>query len=133
MRVVFRCFGHENLLGTHRNTIEFTKDTHLTKRGDCIVGVKADFKVDDILPLLHHGRPIQVTLRLVGTSLSESFSCIPNPSFSSDHEIVIRKTDFASSRTLGLRADKAAGDLSRIFCEHLKNPGQQMEVVLAPV
>ncbi len=34
-------WGHENILSTHRTTIEITKDKNLTKKGDCIIGVNA--------------------------------------------------------------------------------------------
>ena len=39
----FPCYGHENILSTHKTTIEFTKDSELTLDGDCILGIKADF------------------------------------------------------------------------------------------
>ena len=41
----FRIYGHKNMLAIHKNTLEFTKDKELTKRGDCIVGVNSDFKI----------------------------------------------------------------------------------------
>jgi hypothetical protein len=31
--------GHENILATHKTTLEFTKDKRLSKKGDCIVAV----------------------------------------------------------------------------------------------
>ena len=40
--------GHENILGTHKTTLEFTKDKHLTKKGDCIVAVAADKALADL-------------------------------------------------------------------------------------
>jgi hypothetical protein len=33
--------GHKKIRGTHRTTFEFTKEAHLTERGDCIIGVRA--------------------------------------------------------------------------------------------
>jgi hypothetical protein len=35
-------YGHPNIRSRHAKTIEITKDEHLTARGDCIVGVRAN-------------------------------------------------------------------------------------------
>ncbi|KUO85763.1 MAG: hypothetical protein AT709_05205 [Caldivirga sp. MG_3] len=34
--------GHVNVMATHRNTLEITRDDYVTKRGDCIVACCAD-------------------------------------------------------------------------------------------
>jgi hypothetical protein len=44
--------------------------------------------------------------------------------------MVIRKSDYASNRTLGIHADKAAKDLSRELAEKLMNPKQQAKITL---
>ena len=41
----FNAYGHPNILGIHKTTLEFTKDEELSLDGDCIVGVKADFEL----------------------------------------------------------------------------------------
>ena len=43
----FFIYGHKNLLGTHKNTLEFTKDKELTLNGDCIIGVNSNFNITD--------------------------------------------------------------------------------------
>ena len=45
-----------------------------------------------------------------------------NKEFDDKHEIVIRRTDFHSNRTLGIRADKVAVDINRELVEKLKDP-----------
>ena len=35
-------YGHPMVRSLHPTTYEVTKDAHLTLRGDCIIGVKAD-------------------------------------------------------------------------------------------
>ena len=40
--------GHENIRSNHKKTIEITKESHLTLRGDCIVGVNAKSSCADI-------------------------------------------------------------------------------------
>ena len=46
--MIFHIFGHPNIIGTHYNTLELTKDSSLTKEGDCIIGVKADFDFSEL-------------------------------------------------------------------------------------
>ena len=43
MSYSFTAYGHKNILATHKTTIEFTKDKELSLKGNCIVGVRADF------------------------------------------------------------------------------------------
>src|SRR5512132_4283780 len=35
-------YGHPNVQSLHAKTVEITKDEHLTLRGDCIIGVRAN-------------------------------------------------------------------------------------------
>ena len=44
----FSAYGHENILGTNKKTFEFTKDRDLSLKGDCIVGVNADFDLEKL-------------------------------------------------------------------------------------
>ena len=44
----FTAYGHPNITARHKTTLEFTKDKELSLRGDCIVGVKADFSLSEI-------------------------------------------------------------------------------------
>ncbi|MEM2324735.1 MAG: DUF371 domain-containing protein, partial [Archaeoglobaceae archaeon] len=34
-------FGHSNITAKHRTTFEITKDQEISKRADCVIGVKA--------------------------------------------------------------------------------------------
>lgn len=121
--MIFKIHGHKNVLCTHRNTIEFTKDKELTKNGDCILGVNADFK---ITKNVINAKKIKITLNSDG--VVDSFTCEVNPDFEDDHEIVFRRSDFNSKRTLGFFADKAAIDIDRRIVEKLKAPDNSAEV-----
>ena len=48
MQYKFHAYGHKNILGTHKATLEFTKDEEVSLKGDCIVGVNADFELKDL-------------------------------------------------------------------------------------
>ena len=56
------------------------------------------------------------------------FSSKINKTFTDDHEMVFRRGEFASSRTLGVRTDKAAMDIPRSMMVKMKDPKQKMTV-----
>ncbi|MFH1786928.1 MAG: DUF371 domain-containing protein [archaeon] len=128
------CFGHKNISASHPTTLEITKDAELSKTGDCIVGVRADRGLNELSPafkqMLRKGR--NLTVRLVAGGLEEVVDARGSPDLELSHptEMVVRKTDFASNRTLAIRADKAAKDFSKEFKEKLKGENQQIEVFL---
>ncbi|MCX6710377.1 MAG: DUF371 domain-containing protein [Candidatus Woesearchaeota archaeon] len=130
--VVFHAYGHWNVLSLHRNTIEFTKHGNLTKRGDCILAVRSDFSLSEIRKFLKKiPKEKRMIIKISGNGFLEEISCKPNPDFSSQEEIVIRKGFFLSERTLGNDADKAAKDIGRAFVKKLKNPEFMIEIELA--
>ena len=114
----FNIFGHENILSLHRNTLEFTKDTSLTKQGDCIIGVKADFSYEQLMKIVKLWDKAKAVIFV--DDISDDFEFYINKKFNDKHEIVIRKTDFLSDRTLGIKASKAACDINRDIIEELK-------------
>ena len=119
----FTAYGHENVRGTHRKTFEFTKDKDLTVEGDCILGVRSDFdSFDDILGFDR----VKVVIRV--DDLVEEAEAQVNKEFCDDEEIVFRKSDFVSDRTLGVRCDKACSDFSREFVDKLKENGKKIYV-----
>ena len=118
----FYIHGHENVLCSHKTTIEFTKDTDLTKNGDCILGVKADFDYDELIDIVQNYDKIKV---IVG---NDEIIAYVNKDFDDGHEIVIRKSDFKSKRTLGIKANKAAIDIDRQTVERLKDPTQSLQI-----
>ncbi|MBS3176404.1 DUF371 domain-containing protein [Candidatus Woesearchaeota archaeon] len=122
----FTCSGHPNILGKHRNTIEFTKDPKVSLQGDCIVGVGCDFEFRNMKEMIEKNDEIIVDV-IVGNQ-KFSFSSKINKTFTDDHEMVFRRGEFASSRTLGVRTDKAAMDIPRSMMEKMKDPKQKMTV-----
>ena len=131
MKYTFTAFGHPNILATHKTTLEITKDTELTEKGDCIVAVKADFslqKIKEVVNSCGSNGKIKITLVVVG--LKEEITTVVNNAFSSDREIVLRKSGFASERTLGIRTNKAAADLDREVIERLKSSSMAVSVTI---
>ena len=119
--------GHPMVRSLHRNTIEVTREPHLTIRGDCIIGVSADKGLTDLSSALRDaissdGSKLVISIEVppdtfVVSATGGSALTLENP-----HEMVIRKSTFASPRTLALNADAAAKDLPRNMVERLRNP-----------
>jgi uncharacterized protein len=116
--IQFNAYGHGNILANHRNTLEITKDNHLTKQGDCIVGVNADFDSKELVDFIKNNDKFKLVLT-VGR-LKEEVIAETNKNFNDEHELVIRRGDFPSKRTFGIRTNKASCDFSREFVEAIK-------------
>jgi HAD superfamily hydrolase (TIGR01549 family) len=122
----FTIHGHENVLAEHKASLEFTHDAHLTKRGDCILGVKADYKVGNLDSL-------RARCTISGYGLSDTFSGYVNRDFSDDHSMVLRRSGFIDARTFLYKTNKAAIDIDRHIIERLKYPEAVFNVEIRPV
>ena len=132
---VIHGFGHENVQATHYVTLEFTKDANLSKNGDCVVVVAADKGLADLGANFKNAlRKINamLTVKIEADNVSEEIHAQGSPNLSLTHpnEMVLRKSDFVSDRTLGIYSDKAAKDISRELVEKLRNPMQSVRVTL---
>jgi hypothetical protein len=136
VKEVFFGYGHENMQATHKTTLEFTKDTHLSKRGDCIVAVAAEKALADLTSEFKENlrKPnAKLTITIEADGISEQVHAQGSPRLILTHptDMVIRKSDYVCSRTLGVHADKAACDLSRELVEKLDDPKQKVKITLA--
>jgi hypothetical protein len=122
--MMFTAYGHPNITSTHPKTFEFTRDEELTLKGDCIIGVKADYRLEDLGEILKNER-LRMTIKIGNKTIVVMGKV--NNGFSSGEEMVLRRTEFLSERTLAVRADKAAIDFLCVL-ERLKDPGQKIFV-----
>ncbi len=127
-------FGHENVLGTHKTTIEIAKVPELSKKGDCIIGVNASHSCAD-LPVelkaaLKQDKKFTVILR--AGELEEKITGYgsPNLILTNTHDIVLRKSSHIDDRTLLIKCDKACADLSREFISQLLNSAHKLTVIV---
>ena len=120
-------YGHPMVRSKHRNTIEVTRDPNLTISGDCIIGVRADKGLSDL------SKDVRDSIRADGSELFITIEVPPERfviraagssllSLEDSHEMVLRKTEFISPRTLAIRADAAAKDIPRRIVENLRSP-----------
>ncbi len=117
--------GHFNITAKHPTTFQITKDTDISRRADCIIGVAADKAMHDLgertkTALINDDSVVNLTLNVgemqeVVTGYGSSrLTC------SSNVDMVARKSSFTSHRTLMIKADKAAINLDRRLIERLK-------------
>ncbi len=128
MNISFTAYGHPNITAKHRNTVEITREKELGKEGDCIIGVNADFSPSELKEFAQKASHARMTIQ--AGKIREEVSFETNKDFSDAHEIVIRKTDFISGRTLGIKADRAAKDLKRGLVEALKKKTTRIRITL---
>jgi hypothetical protein len=135
VRVSFFARGHENVLSTHITTFEVTKESTLSKRGDCIVAVGAtigaiDLPVEFKKAATKENTTITITIEV--DTLKEKIKAKGSPKLSFTHltDLVVRKSDYICSRTLAINADKASIDFSRDLIKKLKNPKQKVKITL---
>jgi hypothetical protein len=121
-------YGHPNILATHPTTIEVTTEENLTKRGDCIVGVKVSHSLSDLREELHTLRASHITVSFSVDSAREDVTGFVHPAleFTDTKAIILRKSAFLCPRTLAIHSNKAAKDLNRELIEKMKDSEQEM-------
>jgi len=128
-------YGHKNIQATHKSTLEITKETELSKKGDCIIAVSADKPLRDLNPEFKESlrkENAKVTILIEVGKFADIINAFGSPQLILTHprDIVVRKSNYICNRTLAVRADKAACDLSRKLTEKLKNPEQKVKITL---
>ncbi len=128
-------YGHENILATNRTTLEITRETRLTLKGDCIIAIAADKAINDLSQkfrdLLRNDKA-KLSILIEAGREKDIVNAVGNSQMVLRHptDMVIRKSSYICRRTLAIQADKAACDLSRRFVEKLKNPKQKVKITL---
>ncbi len=134
-RETIRAFGHKNIQAIHPTTLMFTKDSHLTQTGDCIIAVAADKATANLSAEFKEklkNPNAKLTILIEADGLKEQINASGSPKLILSHptDIVVRKSDYVCNRTLAVHADKSSNDLSRKFIEKLNDPKQEVIVTL---
>jgi uncharacterized protein len=119
-------YGHPNIRSLHAKTIEITKDEHLTPRGDCIIGVKADKACADLDESFKHrlksnSSVVRMEIMVGDESFLISGMGDGRLSMLNAHDIVIRRTNFVCPRTMSVLCDKASSDMPRKLVKMLQD------------
>lgn len=128
--------GHKNIQATNKSTFEITKDAYLTPGGDCIIAVEANKSLSDLSEefkqiLRKNDAKITITIK-VGNKKEEVIARGHTKlMLTSPTSIVSRKSSYFCERTLAIRANKSAGNLSRSLVTKLKDPQNRVYIELA--
>jgi hypothetical protein len=127
--------GHENIRSTNKTTFEVTKETHLTKKGDCIIAVDATKGAVDVSQQFKNvvrSDNAQIIIELEVDGEKETVKAWGSSGLTLTHptDLVIRKSNFVCNRTLAIKADKTASKFSRKLVEKLQNPNQKVKITL---
>ena len=119
-------WGHPMVLALHPTTIEITTETHLTRKGDCIVGVRAQVGCAGLgeatrVALMRDDARVQLRLAVAGEVFVVSARGDSRLLLTHPHDMVIRKSEFISDRTLAVGASAAAKDIPRRMARALSN------------
>ncbi len=120
----FRIYGHPNVKGTHRTTLEFTKEDFLTPRGDCIIGIRAEASVSDLPIWIKEGiwqsKPVVLVVCVGDLCDAIVGKGDPGLTLKDNMRMIIRKSTHKDEKTLMIRANKSAKDIDRRIIELLK-------------
>ena len=118
-------FGHSNILGLHRNTIEITKDEELSKNGDCIIGVRSSKACSDLSQSLKEwislGKRLSFQLVVGENSFTFTGEGDGKLTLLDKEEIVLRRSDYVSNRTAAIHCSHSANDVPRKIISALQN------------
>ncbi len=119
--------GHENIRSNHQKTIEITKESHLTPKGDCIIGINATSSCSDLPQELKDKLRVsdsKVTFSIHVGEYEFILEGKGHPDLILTHleDIVIRKSEFICPRTLAINCDKASDLLPREMVSLLQDP-----------
>ena len=125
--------GHPFIQCIHNTTIELTKDNYLTKKGTCILGIKASKACFDLNPLLkkkiRKEEKIDVIIKV--DEIFDSFYGYGNKKLTllSKKDIVFRKSDFICDRTILINCTKSSNELNRNIIKKLVNPKKKFSIL----
>lgn len=125
MKEVIHARGHPNVMAGHETTLEVTKESHLTPRGDCIIAVSGDRAMPELPEefkkrLRDDAVVLEITVECNGVrdvvkARGSSQLILTHPT-----DLVVRKSDFIDGRTLAVKADKSARELDRKLVRELR-------------
>ena len=131
---IIRCRGHPLVLGTHPTTFEVTREVHLTKKGNCIIGISADKSCDrlsaEFKRVLTHDDAVLIT-RLSCDGKTVEVKSRGSSQFTLDHptDMVWRRSSFVCGRTIGIMSDHVAATLPDGLLANLV-AGKEMIIIL---
>jgi len=135
VKETIQAWGHPHITGSHRTTFEVTRTPTVSPAGDCVIAVAAShgaLGLNAAFKRMAQDTRTQITVLLEAGEWQDRVVGWGHPALTFTHpeDLVARTSGFTCPRTLMIRADKAARDLSRDLIRHLQNPHQQIVLTL---
>ncbi len=135
MNFTFYARGHPAVVSTHSTTLELTKVAGLSENGDCIVAVGSSAGLRDLPAPMKNALSSETCRARLTLKLDSHWFAIegrgaPGLTLSHPTDIVVRKSNYVSDRTLMVHANRAAADLPRSLVRLLQNPSSKVVVEL---
>lgn len=102
MMYSFNCCGHENITARHRTTFEFTKEADLSMKGDCIIGVCADFDLEGIKRFIEKlgSSKVTITIETIITGYNNKYCNEEKNNFKKNISEDETKSNFADKKII---------------------------------
>jgi hypothetical protein len=131
---IIHCRGHPLVIGNHPTTFEVTREDHLTKNGNCIIGISADKGCAGLSAAFKRvlaNEDAILTTRLSCGDITVEVKSHGSSRFTLDHQtdMVWRRSSFVCGRTIGILSDHVAADLPDALIANLV-AGKEMIVTL---
>lgn len=128
--------GHANVQATHNTTFQITKEPFVSARGDCVIVVASTKGAIDLSSEFKENarrEKAQITVVIEVDDFKEVVKAQGSArlTFTHPNDLIVRKSSYVCGRTLAIKADKAACDLSRELVMKLRYPEQKVKVMLA--
>jgi hypothetical protein len=132
---IIDAYGHENIRATHKTTLEITKESTLTKRGDCVIAVGATKGAKDLSAEFKEAmkrQDAQITIKIEASGIREVVKARGSTQLLFTHptDMVVRKSNYICDRTIAIKANKAARDISRKLIQKIQNLDQKIKITL---
>ena len=134
---IIHCRGHPLVVGNHPTTFEVTREDHLTKNGNCIIGISADKGCAGLSAafkrVLANDDAVLVTT-LMSEEVTFEVKSRGSSQFTLDHptDIVWRRSSFVCGRTIGILSDHVAVTLPKTLIAKLV-AGKELVVTLTAI
>lgn len=134
MEHTFHAKGHKNVTSLHKTTFEVTRDKEIGLTADCIIGVQSESILDDLPYEMKEAIRDEnnlIKIKLQTENAEEMIKGYGHGDLTLNHptDMVCRKSIYTCSRTLMIKADKAAIDLKKELIKDLKE-GKDLEVTI---
>jgi len=128
--------GHPNIIARHPTTFEITRESSVTRRGDCVIATRATRGLSDLSSQFRNlcrNDEAKITVKLEWAGLTETIEGKGSRRLTLSHalEIVGRRSAYVSDRTLMIHADKAACDVNRDLIDALKSPATKIRIEIS--